>query len=404
MNVGIFIKALHPESGGGYIFQEEVLKSLCELSEQTRHSFVIFFSGKKEDLPLELCRANITVVPSRYNWYRKILSGLSATHIGRDIQNIFRRNISSISPSLIKKYRIEFFWFPTSHFLGVVDVPYMTTVWDLQHRLQPWFPEVSAGGEWIFREEYYRNVLQRATYVIAGTNAGKEEIMRFYGVSPERVKLLPHPTPVFSFAKKIGKDSTILVKLGLKPGYLFYPAQFWPHKNHYVLIKAMEHLKKKFNVKIDLVLTGSDKGNRPYIEELATQSALRDQIHFAGFVSQQDLQSLYQHALALVYPTFFGPENLPPLEAFALGCPVIASRVSGAEEQLSDAPLLFDPSDHTQLAKHIKLLVDKKGVSAKLIKKGKERARQWTCKDFVQGVFSILDEFEAIRKSWQTPQ
>ena len=123
-----------------------------------------------------------------------------------------------------------------------------------------------------------------------------------------------------------------------------------------------------------------------------------------GFVTQQDLQSLYQNALALVYPTFCGPENLPPLEAFALGCPVIASRVSGADEQLGDAALLFDPSDHVELAKMIKLLIDKKEVGARLIKRGKVRAGKWTSKDFVSGIFSLLDEFEPIRKSWPAPR
>ena len=404
MNVGIFIKDLNPEAGGAYTFQKEILQALRELSDQSEHRFVIFFSGKREHLPLELNGRNISVVLLKYNWYHKILRGFGETNLGQDIQSLLRRSISSVSPRLIRKHNIEFFWFPTNYFLGVVDVPYITTVWDLQHRLQPWFPEVSSDGEWIFRERYHQSVLQRATYIIAGTNAGKEEIVRFYGIPPERVKLLPHPTPSFYSIKERKEGSKVLAELGINSGYLFYPAQFWPHKNHYVLIKALEYLKKNFNIRVHAVLTGSDKGNEHYIAELSAKTGLQDQIHIAGFVSQQDLLSLYQNALALVYPTFFGPENLPPLEAFALGCPVIASRVSGTEEQLNDAALLFDPSDYVQLAKMIKLPIDKKEVSARLIKKGKARALKWTSKDFVSGVFSLLDDFEATRKSWPAPQ
>ncbi len=51
--------------------------------------------------------------------------------------------------------------------------------------------------------------------------------------------------------------------------------------------------------------------------------------------------------------TFFGPENLPPLEAFALKCPVIASNVSGSEEQLGDAAILVNPVNPEEIAQAI---------------------------------------------------
>ena len=80
---------------------------------------------------------------------------------------------------------------------------------------------------------------------------------------------------------------------------------------------------------------------------------MQKQIKILGFVKREELIALYENAMALVYATYFGPENLPPLEAFALGCPVIASSVPGSEEQIGDCALLFDPSDHSKLAEHI---------------------------------------------------
>ena len=53
-----------------------------------------------------------------------------------------------------------------------LDTPYVQVVWDLQHRLQPWFPEVSYHGEWERRETAYRSVLPRASFVVTGTRAG----------------------------------------------------------------------------------------------------------------------------------------------------------------------------------------------------------------------------------------
>ena len=110
---------------------------------------------------------------------------------------------------------------------------------------------------------------------------------------------------------------------------------------------------------------------------------------------------MYQAAFALVYVTFFGPENLPPLEAFALDCPVIASSVSGAEEQLGDAALLVEPNKPESIADAIKDLLENPNKKKVLIERGRRYASQWTGKEFVQGVFSILDDFESIRRCWE---
>jgi glycosyltransferase involved in cell wall biosynthesis len=98
--------------------------------------------------------------------------------------------------------------------------------------------------------------------------------------------------------------------------------------------------------------------------------------------------------------TFFGPDNLPPLEAFAFGCPVIASNVSGASEQLGDAALLVDPRDPDGIAKSILSLYQDPKLRLTLIQRGRERSQRWTAQDFVRGIFKLLDEFEPFRRCW----
>jgi glycosyltransferase involved in cell wall biosynthesis len=96
-----------------------------------------------------------------------------------------------------------------------------------------------------------------------------------------------------------------------------------------------------------VVFCGSDKGNESYIKQMAAELDLADQVKFLGFVPQEDLCSLYRNAFALTYVTFNGPNGLPPLEAFALGCPVVASKILG--EQLGDGALLVDLSSLKKL-------------------------------------------------------
>ena len=116
---------------------------------------------------------------------------------------------------------------------------------------------------------------------------------------------------------------------------------------------------------------------------------------------QRELAVLYRRALALTYVSFFGPENLPPLEAFALGCPVIAADVPGAREQLGDSALLVDPTRPEEIAQAIRSLHRDPSLRQTLVERGRARAARWTALDFVRGVFAILDEFEAVRRCWE---
>ncbi len=124
-------------------------------------------------------------------------------------------------------------------------------------------------------------------------------------------------------------------------------------------------------------------------------------MRFLGFIAREDLLALYRNAMALVYPSFCGPENLPPLEAFAVGCVVLAVDVPGAREQLGDAALLVDPKDPVAIASAIRTLSEDSALRETLRQRGFARASRWTGKDYVKCVLSILDEFEAVRRCWR---
>ena len=128
---------------------------------------------------------------------------------------------------------------------------------------------------------------------------------------------------------------------------------------------------------------------------------LSKQVYFLGFVPLSDMSSLYRNAFALSFMSFFGPDNLPPLEAMALGCPVIAANVSGAKEQLGEAALLVDPKKPEEIAFAIKSLYDDSILRQNLIEHGLIRANSWTAEDYIKEIFSVLDDFEAIRRCWK---
>ncbi len=391
MKVGVYFGDYVPQDGGGYTFQTDVFLTLVKLTEQSHHQLV-FISEPKKEIEGDMRNSKLEWLPCPSPGLIEKITGF-----------IFR-----LWPGLQRSWRwqssldrcaqlagIEFIWFLSPR-LKYVNLPYMTIVLDLQHRVQPWFPEVSASGEWETRERHYANLLPRAAAIIAGTRTGKDEIMHFYRVPPERIRILPHPTPSYAFSANDGDDKKVLSRLGLETGYLFYPAQFWAHKNHVNLLLALKELRHR-GFRWPLVLAGADFGNRNTVEIQIRKLGLEDQVHILGFVAQSDLPALYRGALALTYVSFFGPENMPPLEAFAFGCPVIAANVCGAEEQMDTAALLVDPADPGSIATAIQKLAGDKKMREHLVTRGRERAASWTVEDFVRKALGIIDEFEARR-------
>jgi glycosyltransferase involved in cell wall biosynthesis len=394
MKVAVFLEDFAPEVGGGYTIQQDVFQALVELIDETQHSFLLL-CRQPERFRSFLTTPRMEAVAFPGSFGKRVFA-----RAGRGLNSLLEnRKRQTRLEQLCKERGVDFLWFVGAEAVQV-DLPYMAIVWDLQHRLQPWFPEVSAHGTWRQRESFYGEYLRRATMIIAGTDAGRLEIERFYQVTSDRIKILPHPTPAFTLRAEPADVEPLLKKYGLKRNYLFYPAQFWSHKNHVNLLRAAAILRDQHRHEFQLVFVGSDKGNQEYVKSFASQFKPSLDVAFLGFVPLDDLIALYRGAFALTYVTFFGPENLPPLEAFALGCPVIASDVPGAREQLGDAALLVEPRRPAAIANAVKTLYDNEALRRELVAKGRARAEAWTAKDFVRGVFNAFDEFEPVRTCW----
>jgi len=396
MRVGIFYSGTAPEAGGGHTYEQDLLLSFLSIAHESHHDYVLLSKTDMTPVIRKYPGANLSNIIVRGKPIARIFphyffDGLFFSKLALKFSRL---------NTIIKTKKIDMVVF-LSPAPEVVECPYIVPVWDLQHRLQPWFPEVSNNGIWAGREKYAREMLMRATYVITGTSTGQEEISFFYTIPKNRIKVLPLPTPEYCLGEVQNQNRKSLQKWGICGNYLLYPAQFWSHKNHINTIHALEILHKEYNLPLSLVFVGSDAGNLSYVKKVASNRPISEFIHFLGFVSREDLIGLYQNASALVFPSFFGPDNIPPLEAFALGCPVVAANVSGAEEQLGDAALLVDPKDPAEIARTIDRLFKNPSLRAKLIENGFARAHRWTGKNYMREIFLILNEFEAIRKCWE---
>jgi glycosyltransferase involved in cell wall biosynthesis len=264
-------------------------------------------------------------------------------------------------------------------------------VHDLQQLLQPDFPEVSAGGERQRREFVYRNALPRAAAVLTDSEVGREEVINAYQVAPARVHPLPY-LPAPGAARPPSEADLRRVRERYRPpdGFLFYPAAFWPHKNHACLLRALALLAEERKTRPPLLLAGSRSREFEALRALAARLGLSNQVHFLGYVPDEDMAALYRLALALTMPTFFGPTNIPVLEAWAQGCPVVTSDLRGIREQVGQAGLLVDPRDPRALAQAIFRVVTESSLRSELAERGRVRLAHWSPLDFAEKLATVL--------------
>ena len=257
----LFTRNTRREQGGEFTFESEILRAW--LNAPSHHHTTICTLGKVLPLGLDLNGAQHISLDFPITRRIQMKLGLEyrllleRVRLRRPIHKRLHDAGHRLATLRLNSHGVRFIWYLSPWSVPLPDIPYAVTVWDLQHRLQPFFPEVSAGMEWFRREDHLKQVLQQASFVITGTNRGKSEIEHFYGIDSSRIRIVPLPTPSFAFQEETDAEMCAFRKLNVPARYLFYPAQFWPHKNHAVLLHMLRILKEAGAEPTGLVFVGS---------------------------------------------------------------------------------------------------------------------------------------------------
>jgi glycosyltransferase involved in cell wall biosynthesis len=423
MRIGI-VPALNPSGGGVYQYSITMLRALHEWKEKrSEDDFVIFAGEPRHPLLTSLNGRHWTIIsleqshqrqtlnflrhvvgegPHRkaWRWMRRVIQQRQSTALNPDVV----RSRPDLAPKFVSSGS-ELVFYPVPQSLSFeVGIPYVMAIHDLQHRLQPEFPEVSANGEWEWREYLFRNGARHATLLLADSEVGKEDILHFYGpygVTPDQVKVLPF-LPACYLGADISESERHRLRrtYQLPQRYLFYPAQFWPHKNHTRIVQALGLLKQAHNLKIPAVFCGANTGairerNFRDMMSLACRLGVENEIRYLGYVPDEDMSGMYAGAVALVMPTFFGPTNIPVLEAWSFGCPVLTSDIRGIREQVQDAAVLVDPRSVEAIAEGIYQLWTDANLRLALCDRGRARLAVYTPDDYRRRLIAIVEEAKA---------
>ena len=210
---------------------------------------------------------------------------------------------------------------------------------------------------------------RRAELPVTVSEFSRQEIGKYYGADIARMPVCheggDHMTAVAA-------DLSMLQRLDLVGRKFFLGVGVDSANKNIATVVAAFH-KAKLDGAV-LVLTGA-KDPKVFGQIDHIQS---DDVRMVGFISDSDLRTLYEHALALVFPSFYEGFGLPPLEAMTCGCPVIISEQPALLEVCGDAALHCRADDAAQIAGHMQALHSDAGLRARLSAAGKARAQRFT--------------------------
>jgi len=396
INIAVFIgSTLH--SGGGYQYEYMVLDILKKYHIDKNIS-IKFYTNKSQVInDYEKLGLNINFI--KENFYHKLHRACVQNLLFYNVLAKFKLKYSKIESILIKDdIDLVYFLFPSMISLSLNKIPFIFSLWDLGHLDILEFPEVSSDKIFESREFLYSRSLKKAFKVTVDSEFGKNIAIKKYNLDEKRVdvlKFLPNIEVVDS-----KKYINIKEKYNIKNDYIFYPAQFWPHKNHIYILDAIKILRYCKKNDIDVIFSGSSSKQLEYVLLKAKEFGIEDLVHYIGFVEKNEIPFLYKQSLALVMPTYLGPTNIPPLEAFAYETLVCYSDLPSFREQVGDAALFLNLNNPNSLAEHILSIKNKEVNIKEKIAMGKNILNKWEEKDFYQKLYKIFKDYSYISNRW----
>ncbi len=218
--------------------------------------------------------------------------------------------------------------------------------------------------------------VQRATHILADSQATKDDLMQFYATPDDKVSVLY--SGVSDDFQPVSSDKKLLAMrkkyhLGSKP-FILTVGTVQPRKNYELLVRAF--------AQVDGDVTLAIAGGKGWLErglsaEIAKHN-LQKRVKLLGFVDDADLPALYSAATLFVMPSLYEGFGIPILEAMACGVPVISSDSSSLPEVVANAGVLLPPDDEAAWTETINELLHDSARRAKMVGMGAIRAHQFT--------------------------
>lgn len=247
-------------------------------------------------------------------------------------------------------------------------------------------PELIGWSDRIFLALLIPRSLRLSARVITPSRFTRDEIVRHYGVDPDKIAVVPNAIGeefLGTVLEDPERDRVLREKYRLPERFVIAVGTLQPRKNIPFLIRAFASLRKRLP-DMRLVLVGNRNAHHidPAIDRTITAHHLGDTVIFPGFIDQKELPHVIRLATVFAFPSLYEGFGIPMLEAMSQNVPVAAADIPGLREVGGEAALYFDvSSDPASLAsceeKLYTLSIDQRERQA-LQSAGKERVRHYS--------------------------
>jgi len=363
--LGVIVLAT-PDSGGTYQYSLSMLEALRHADG---YEITLYADPSNQDF------TRLGYPIRKFTEPRiKQLSYLAANALGLRLDDPFDREDILISPV---------------YSLAVLHTrkPFAYALHDLQEYQ---YPENFSWGQRFWRRSVHASLSRKAARIICESRYVKSDIIRLFGAPEEKVAVIAAPPLRQTVVEMSSVElEAVRTRLGLPNRFVFYPAQFWPHKNHLRLIDAFTQVVAH-EPELKLVLTGKKRDEYAAIVRAIEEADLGNNVQHLGYIAQADLQATYRLAVALVMPSLFESVSIPIYEAFQAGTPVAASGILSIPEQMGDAGLLFDPLSSSSIAESILRLVNDPDLAKQLKNRGRNKIASMTPERYCSQLQNLL--------------
>ena len=287
----------------------------------------------------------------------------------------------------------DVFFAPVHYAPRYCPSPYVVGIMDLSFLF---YPELFKKTDLYKLKNWTEYSVKAAKAVIAISNSTKNDILKAYSIEPDMVHVV-YPG-IRNEPKKIMENDTVLSKYDIKGEYILYVGTLQPRKNIERLIEAFKILKKDLPT-LKLVIVGKKGWLYDSIFEKVRSENLVDSIIFTGYVTEDELATLYHKALCFCLVSLYEGFGFPVLEAMREGVPVVASNTSSLPELVEKAGVLVNPEDAKDIARGIKsILIMNTKERKSLIEKGFEQVKKFTWENAARQTIQILEEVGNVQR------
>ena len=347
-------------------------------SDEQEYTFIVPEQLREWLAPYIFGPCRLTCISaSRLSRWKKSLGAIAPLH------SAWMSMRSKMLPVPVSSGDVESQGFDLVHFptqaAYLTHLPSIYQPWDLQHLH---YPQFFSKAEFALRERWYRAYCAQAAFVCVQTEWSRQDVIEKYGISPDKVVVIRWGSVFDAYtAPSPQAEQDTVRKYRLPRQFFFYPAVTWPHKNHENILRALHLLKREHGRTPDVYFTGASTKFRANLDAISRELGIGEQLHYLGFVTPEELQSLFGNATAMVFPSKFEGFGLPILEAFHAHLPVLSSNATVLPEVAQDGAAYFGPDSPAELAALMVRALDDPDFRESLIHKGSEVLVRFSMRD-----------------------